>query len=132
MTYVALEKLMYLDDGYRGEFSVDGVPLLLIQENGQRYLVRNQCPHRQAELRSANITQADGERNLSLRCEKHGWRFDVVTGECKMPGPGPCLSRYALVLDGATIGVLTPLEVLPAHTAADNDSLREPHNLWSR
>ena len=34
MTYVVLEKLMYLDDGYRGEFSVDGVPLLLIQENG--------------------------------------------------------------------------------------------------
>lgn len=132
MTYVALEKLMYLDDGYRGEFSIDGVPLLLIQEAGQRYLLRNQCPHRQAALYSAAINQADGERHLSLRCEKHGWRFDVVTGECKMPGPGPCLSRYALVLEGATIGVLTPLEALPAHTVADTDSLREPHSLWSR
>lgn len=132
MSYVALEKLMYLDDGYRGEFIVDGVPLLLIQESGQRYAVRNQCPHRQAELSSASIHHVEGESTISLRCSKHGWRFDLVSGECKMPGPGACLTRYALVMEGATIGVMQPLVALPAHTGADNDSLREPHSLWSR
>ncbi|REH36937.1 nitrite reductase/ring-hydroxylating ferredoxin subunit [Paraperlucidibaca baekdonensis] len=132
MPYLALEKLMYLDEGYRGEFVVDGVPLLLIQEAGQRLLIRNQCPHRQADLRDARMQVVDGESTLSLRCSKHGWRFDAITGECKMPGPGACLTRYALVLEGATIGVMTPLQALPAHTASDSGSLREPHNLWSQ
>lgn len=132
MSYVALEKLMYLDDGYRGEFQVDGVPLLLIQEQGQRYLLRNQCPHRHAELHSASIRVVEGEAALSLRCSKHGWRFDLDSGECKMPGPGACLTRYALISEGATIGVQTPLVALPAHTASDNGSLHEPHNLWSQ
>ena len=131
MTYHPLEKLMYLDEGYRGEFSVDGTPLLLIQAHGQRYLIRNQCPHRQADLRNAHLEVMAGEASLSLRCGKHGWRFDMLTGECKMPGPGACLTRYALVMDGTTIGVMTPLVALPAHTTSDDGSLREPHNLWS-
>ena len=42
MAFHALEKLMFLEDGYRREFIIDGIPLLLFQEDGQRYLIRNQ------------------------------------------------------------------------------------------
>lgn len=107
MSFVALEKLMFLDDGYAQSFVVEGVPLLLIQANGQRHLIRNQCPHRQADLRHGDI------QNGSIRCNQHGWRFDLVTGECLLPGKGAgCLVRYPLVMEGIFIGVTLPLTAL--------------------
>ncbi|MDP1539856.1 MAG: Rieske (2Fe-2S) protein [Moraxellaceae bacterium] len=99
MTFVALEKLMFLEDGYRREFVINGVPLLLLQVEGQPKLIRNQCPHRGHAL-------ADGDLNGTvLRCPQHGWSFDVLSGQCRLPGPGPCLVHYPLVFDGNRIGV---------------------------
>lgn len=107
MAFQALEKLMFLDDGYVQSFVVDGVPLLLIQSQGQRYLIRNQCPHRLANLREGRID--DG----SIRCPQHGWRFDLASGDCVMPAPGAaCLTRYPLVMEGNAIGVTLPLTPL--------------------
>lgn len=100
MAFLALEKLMFLEDGYRREFIVDGIPLLLIQEDGQRYLIRNQCPHRGAALTEGAITAG------AIRCPNHGWSFNLSDGQCRLPAPGPCLTRYSLVYEGNQIGVV--------------------------
>ena len=100
MAFLALEKLMFLEDGYRREFIVDGIPLLLIQEDGQRYLIRNQCPHRGAALTDGVITAG------AIRCPNHGWSFNLSDGQCRLPAPGPCLTQYSLVYEGNQIGVV--------------------------
>ena len=100
MAFHALEKLMFLEDGYRREFIVDGIPLLLIQEDGQRYLIRNQCPHRGAALTEGPITAG------AIRCPNHGWSFNLSDGKCRLPAPGPCVTRYSLVYEGNQIGVV--------------------------
>ena len=99
MAFHALEKLMCLEDGYRREFIIDGIPLLLIQEDGQRYLIRNQCPHRGASLTEGAVTAG------VIRCPNHGWSFSLSDGQCRLPAPGPCLTRYTLIYDGNQIGV---------------------------
>lgn len=65
---------MHLYDGYSRSFSVAGYSLLLIQDEGQRYLLVNQCPHNQAPLDKATIEAGQ------LRCPLHGMRFDLRTG----------------------------------------------------
>ena len=99
MAFHALEKLMFLEDGYRREFIIDGIPLLLIQEDGQRYLIRNQCPHRGASLTEGAVTAG------VIRCPNHGWSFSLSDGQCRLPAPGPCLTRYTLIYDGNQLGV---------------------------
>ena len=99
MAFHALEKLMFLEDGYRREFVIDGIPLLLLQEDGQRYLIRNQCPHRGTPLTRGDV------RGGSIRCPQHAWTFNLADGSCRLPGPGPCLTRYQLVCEGNQIGV---------------------------
>lgn len=99
MAFVPLEKLMFLGPGYRGEFVVNHVPLLLIQVDDTPVLIRNQCPHRQHPLSEGSLQEG------RIRCAKHGWSFDLTTGACAFPAPGPYLTFYPVVYDGNRIGV---------------------------
>lgn len=99
MAFHALEKLMFLEDGYRREFVINGIPLLLLQEDGRPQLIRNQCPHRGQSLTHADVS------NGVIRCPGHGWSFNLSDGQCRLPGPGPCLTRYVLIYEGTQIGV---------------------------
>ena len=55
MRYYALEKLINLHDGYRKTFKIDDHHLLLVQEEGERFLVESFCPHREHSLLEATI-----------------------------------------------------------------------------
>lgn len=102
MQFHALERLMFLEDGYRREFVLQGIPMLLLQEEGQVHLIRNQCPHRGQAFTTADVS------NGRIRCPGHGWSFELASGECRLPGPGPCLTRYELDSQGNQIGVWLP------------------------
>jgi nitrite reductase/ring-hydroxylating ferredoxin subunit len=98
MAFYALERLIHLYDGYLQSFSVAGYSLLLIQSEGQRYLIINQCPHQQAPLNRATL---EGNK---LRCPLHGMQFDLVTGST----PDGCTAQLQflpLKYEGSTIGV---------------------------
>jgi 3-phenylpropionate/trans-cinnamate dioxygenase ferredoxin subunit len=73
-------------------------PLLLIQQDGQRYLILNQCPHQQLPLTKASIS--DG----FIRCPNHGMRFNLASG-ATTDGCSNRLQFFKLAYDGATIGV---------------------------
>lgn len=100
MTFYALEKLINLYDGYRNVFSVVGKSLLLIQEDGRRYLLENACPHQQAPLHQATIQQG------KIRCPWHGMCFDLESGATQ-DGCSQGLQFFPITYHEASIGVDT-------------------------
>ena len=100
MTYFALEQLVNLHDGYRRVFRVDGISLLLIQENGQRYLCRDMCPHKGFPMHTGTML---GSR---LRCAYHAMEFDLARdGRCIQHPLQPGVKMYELVYEGNEVGV---------------------------
>ncbi|MGH1486142.1 MAG: Rieske (2Fe-2S) protein [Cellvibrionaceae bacterium] len=98
MAFYLLEKLIHLHDGYSRSFSIAGQSLLLVQDQGQRYLLLNQCPHQQAPLDRATI------QGGKLQCSLHGMQFDLITGATS----SACDERLQflpIAYDGASIGV---------------------------
>lgn len=98
MAFYALERLTHLYDGYCRPFFVAGYSLLLIQDEGSRYLIINQCPHQQSPFNKDCLSQH------KLRCPRHGMRFDLLTGSTQ-DGCTAKLKFLPLVYQGAVIGV---------------------------
>lgn len=99
MAFYRLEKLINLYDGYRKVFRIEGVSLLLIQEEGQRYLIKNQCPHKAFPLDKGSL------RRGVLRCPHHAMEFDLNRGGRCLQHPSDCVAMYALQYDGNDLGV---------------------------
>lgn len=99
MSFVALEKLHLLHDGYRKPLSLAGHNLLLLQENGKTLLIKNECPHAGAVLTYATCTEN------ALRCPMHGIEFDLATGHPLTPACASSLQFLPLIYDGGNIGV---------------------------
>jgi len=99
LAFYTLERLINLYDGYCRSFSIAGQSLLLIQENSQRYLLLNQCPHQQMPLTQGTI------RDGFIQCPAHGMQFSLRTGETK-DGCSERLQFLTPSYEGATIGVV--------------------------
>lgn len=99
MGYLALEKLHQLYDGYRRPVRISGNEYLLLQEEGRVYLLLNRCPHQQAPLQQASIS------NGQLRCPRHGMVFDLPSGRPVTANGCAALTFLPLVYDGNTLGV---------------------------
>ncbi len=100
MAYHRLEKLINLHEGYRRVFRVDGIALLLMVENGRRYLLRNMCPHKGFPLHNGTMS---GSR---LRCAFHAIEFDLEReGQCVQHPMQPGVKLYPLVYEGNEVGV---------------------------
>lgn len=101
MAYIALEKLQQLHDGYRRALRVAGRELLLMQEEGQVYLMANRCPHMDAPLLYATVV------NQVLRCPLHGIEFDLRSGR-PLGGAAACMAPLdfvPVVYEGTTLGI---------------------------
>ncbi|MBX2857593.1 MAG: Rieske (2Fe-2S) protein [Cellvibrionaceae bacterium] len=101
MTFFALEQLGKLYDGYQKPFSVAGHQLLLLQLDGERYLIENRCPHMDVPLDRGQLLGSSG-----IRCRAHGIEFDLVSGKSKGPLADTigCLKKYPIVYQGTCIG----------------------------
>lgn len=98
MAFYRLEKLINLYDGYRQPFRINELPLLLIQDEGRRYLLRNQCPHKDFPLHNGSLRQG------VLRCAWHGMEFSLRDGRC-LQHPSDRLQFFPLAYEGDSIGV---------------------------
>ncbi|MGD8174533.1 Rieske (2Fe-2S) protein [Marinimicrobium sp. ARAG 43.8] len=100
MAYQVLETLHQLHDGYRRVFRVAGMELLLIQEEGGTFLLRNRCPHMAAPLHRSTVFGG------IIRCPTHGIEFDLRSGQA-LNAPGGCapLERIPIAYEGNTLGV---------------------------
>jgi len=102
MKFCPLEKLHHLHDGYIRALRVGGRDLLLIQEQGQPYIIANRCPHMDAPLTYASV------QNGLLRCPMHGIEFDLQSG-CARGGAAASLDsleKFPIVYEGAMLGVM--------------------------
>lgn len=96
--FVALERLVNLQDGYRRTFQVEGRQLLLLVVEQQAILLDNHCPHQGAPLHEATVL------GRVLRCGKHGTEFDLLSGQpLNMQCAG--LQRLPLAYHGDRIGI---------------------------
>jgi nitrite reductase/ring-hydroxylating ferredoxin subunit len=100
--FIALEKLINMHDGYRREFTVEYHKLLLLQFEGERFLVEARCPHLDHPLIEAWL------ENRELMCPLHGYRFSLLTGllieatreeECRP------LKVWPVAYEGSEVGV---------------------------
>lgn len=103
MAYHALEKLIHLHDGYRRVFRVGRLSLLLIQDDGRRWLLRDRCPHKDFPLHTGTL---QGSR---LRCAYHALEFDLAQGgRCVQFPRQHCVEMFTLVYAGNEVGVDLP------------------------
>lgn len=101
LAFYPLDNISNLHDGYRRVFSVANRRLLLLQHAGELHLVDNICPHAGYPLVDGRILGSD------IRCPMHGYRFNLVAGDCVFSSEGPCraLDTFELVRQGSEIGV---------------------------
>lgn len=100
MQYVALDKLINLFDGYRQVFRINHLSVLLIQENGQRFAIQADCPHRDWPLQNGVVNGRE------IVCSKHGWSFDLQTGRPTHPMADCPLKTWPVSYQDNTIGII--------------------------
>lgn len=102
MQYYRLETFINLFDGYRKALRINEHHLLLLQHDGELYLLEATCPHRAYPLLEATLE--DGK----LRCPQHDYAFSLANGELLHCTEQPCraLRRYDLVVLEREVGVM--------------------------
>lgn len=101
MSFIALEKLHNLQEGYRRVFQVGGASYLLIHEDGQTHLILNRCPHAGADLSASSIGAG------RLRCPRHGAEFELQSGRSLTPVCSGALTRVPVIYEGNTLGIMS-------------------------
>jgi nitrite reductase/ring-hydroxylating ferredoxin subunit len=101
-TFHPLERAANLHDGYVRPFEAGGHDLVLVQQGGVPAILEGICPHAGHPLGDGRIV------GRALRCDMHGYRFDVHSGACTHYTEGPCrgLRVYASEVRDGIIGVL--------------------------
>ena len=108
MRFYPLEKLINLHDDYIRQFKIDHLQLLLIQQQGQLFLIEANCPHRDHPLDAAAIAQG------VIQCALHQYRFSLSDGQLLHATEEPCrnLKTWEVAYQGNEVGVI--LEEDPA------------------
>lgn len=100
MQFIALEKLHNMMEGYRQRFRVGQIEVILLRYQGRDYLYSAICPHAQGVL------LADKADAGVIYCARHGFEFDLETGQLLRPERVRCaaMSRYQVAYEGHSIG----------------------------
>lgn len=103
MAFHPLEKLSRLYDGYMMEHRVGQHSLLLIQQEGKLFLIRNLCPHKNFPLHTGTL------KGNTIRCAYHGMSFDLASRKCHQhpSSRSLCLQAIPLAWHGMDVGVDT-------------------------
>ena len=102
MRFFPLEKLINLHDGYVRRFKIDHLQLLLIQRQGELYLIEARCPHRQHPLDQGTID------NGIIQCALHQYQFAIDDGRLLHFTEEPCrsLQTFGVIYEGNEVGVM--------------------------
>jgi len=88
----------------QGTFAVDlnGIPLVIIQSDGEIFALQEFCTHEDVSL-------ADGEvYDHTVECWLHGSCFDLRTGKPTGPPASKPLATYPVRVDGDDVYVSVP------------------------
>ena len=97
-----LERVEKLHDGYLRVFEVGGVDVLLVQHDGSLHALEGICPHAGHPFGKSRV------KGDQLRCDMHGYLFDLRSGVCTYYTEGPCraLRVYPCEVRDGWLGVL--------------------------
>jgi 3-phenylpropionate/trans-cinnamate dioxygenase ferredoxin component len=100
--FFPLERAGSLHDGYLKTFVAGGRDVVLVQQGGVPAILEGICPHAGHPFSDSRVIGSD------VRCDMHGYRFDLRTGACTYYTEGPCraLRVYAMAVRDGFIGVL--------------------------
>ena len=76
--------------------------LIVKREDDSFYAIEANCRHQNALLPVGSIP-----KDFQVTCPRHGWRYDLKTGECLSPSSGEPLRSFQLKLEGDEIYVAT-------------------------
>lgn len=102
MRFIALEKLINLHDGYRKEFRIDYHRILLLQVEGERYLIEAICPHQEHPLSEGWI-----DKNC-IECPLHNYKFSLANGQLLFSTEEECrsLKTWQVEYEGSEVGLV--------------------------
>jgi len=101
MAFHRLAALHELHDGFRRVVRLGRHELLLLQHEGELFVLDNRCPHQGFPLDRGAVR---GER---LACPRHAFSFHLRTGEC-FQASSCRLPVFAVQYDGQWVGVELP------------------------
>ncbi|MCB1668979.1 MAG: Rieske 2Fe-2S domain-containing protein [Porticoccaceae bacterium] len=104
MSFLALESVANINEGYSRCFKVARQQLLLVHSGGVTKLIPAQCPHENYSLKKATLD------NGKIRCRKHGIAFCLDTGQAvggEVVASVPGLQPITLIEQNGYLGVLT-------------------------
>jgi len=84
--------------GFRA-MEINGTPILVGRVHQQIFACLDRCPHAGAPLRIGKL------RGEELQCSRHGWIFNVVTGQCVPDDPSCRLGTLATKIEGSRVHV---------------------------
>ncbi len=87
-----------LQEGKPKPIRIQGIPLLLIKQNGEIYVIDDRCPHMACKFSGGKLEGND------VVCPCHDWRFNLQTGECP-EHPGYELVKYQFRVEDGKIWV---------------------------
>ena len=64
-----------LQEGKMKLVRIEGLPILLIKQQGQIYVIDDRCPHMGCAFSGGTIEET------TIICPCHDWRFNLKTGE---------------------------------------------------
>ena len=99
MRFLALDKLINLEEGYRRRFKIDSLDLILAKEGGAILAFSAVCPHQEQSLDDAII------ENEVVTCPRHGFGFSLSSG-AHVEGFCASLPIYEVHFEGNEVGVL--------------------------
>lgn len=88
VSYVPVARIGELPSGAMKEVDLGGRQVLLAFVEGKYFCFSRQCPHEEADLKAAGQFIDGGQ----IRCNNHGYCFDLKSGDCSLPKDGAPLT----------------------------------------
>ena len=118
MTRVRVKPIDAFENGGHEQVTIDGVPVGVLQVDGEFYAIENRCRHSGGPVCEGRVrhrleaeTSEPGERpeetftgDPTVACPWHGWTYDLETGE-HIGDPSYVLRTYSVVVKDGVVYV---------------------------
>lgn len=102
MEYIQVLPLHELPEQGFKAVDVDGTSVLVGRIKGRLFAFVDRCPHAGAPLRIGKL------RGDELTCARHGWTFDVFTGQAIPSHPAFHLMQCPVKIEGLKVLLIPP------------------------
>ena len=88
-----------LEPGQPRLVELEGTRVVLVRVGDVVHALGDTCPHRGGALSTGRLT------GVRLACPRHGWMFDVRTGQCVFPGREAAVPTYRVRIEAGRVFV---------------------------